>query len=204
MKNLGVVIVLVAGLVIGYFAGREHLKYEMRSAFSSAAEEFSARLSGAFGTSDTSEPRVAGEKVEAEEDAARKAAEQAERAEQRAYIRDNLALYDLRSKYYESMVDGKVPGVEFKLKNNGDRALSRVDVTVYFKDESGSVIFEKSYSPVLVSEYSFSGNNDPLKPGYIWQQERGRFYSAKDVPTEWAEGSVEAAITRIEFSVAPE
>ena len=204
MKNLGVVIALVAGLAIGYFAGREHLKYEMRSALSSAAEEFSAGLSEAFGTPDTSGPRVAGQKAKPEEDAARKAAEQAERAEQQAYIRDNLALYDLKSKYYESVLDGKVPGVEFKLKNNGDRALSRVEVTVYFKDESDAVIFEKSYSPVLVSEYSFSGNNDPLKPGYIWQQERGRFYSAKDVPTEWSEGNVEAAITRIEFFVAPE
>lgn len=204
MKNLSIVIALVAGLLIGYFAGREHLKYEMRSAFSSAAEEFSAGLSDAFGSSDTSENRISGRKAEAEDDAARKAAEQAKRAEQQAYIRDHLTLYDLTSKYYESMLDGRVPGVEFKLKNNGERALSRVEVTVYFKDSGGSVIFDKSYSPVLVSEYSYSGKNDPLKPGYIWQQERGRFYSAKDVPTEWEEGSVEAEISRVEFYAEPE
>lgn len=38
-------------LLIGYFAGREHLKYELRTAFQSAAEQFQAGLTGAMGGS---------------------------------------------------------------------------------------------------------------------------------------------------------
>lgn len=44
---------LAGGLVIGYFAGREHVKYELRSAFQSAAEGMQRSLSSAFGSADS-------------------------------------------------------------------------------------------------------------------------------------------------------
>lgn len=74
-----------------------------------------------------------------------------------------------------------------------------VEVTVYFKDPGGSIIYEEDFHPVLVSEFSFT-DSKPLKPGYIWQMESGKFYSVKSVPEEWAEGSVEIKITDIRFS----
>jgi len=116
-----------------------------------------------------------------------------------AYIRDHIILYDLQARYMESILDGKVPGVLFKLRNTGDRDLDMVKVTVFFKDASGAVIHEEDYTPVLVSDFSF-GDNKPLKAGYIWQMERGKFYAAKSVPSEWQEGSVEAKVTDIKFS----
>jgi hypothetical protein len=116
------------------------------------------------------------------------------------YIRDNLLLYDFRAKYMESILDGRVPGVKFKLRNKGNRTLDRVKVVVFFKDSSGAVIAEEEYSPVLVSEYNFSGDNKPLKPGYIWQMESDKFYSAKSVPSEWKEGVAEAKIKEISFA----
>lgn len=97
-------------------------------------------------------------------------------------------------------LDGRVPGVLFKIRNNGDRSLDRVEATIYFKDAAGRVIAEEDYHPVLVSEYSFSGDNKPLKPDYIWQMEKGKFYSAKKVPDEWEEGSIDASITDIKFT----
>lgn len=115
------------------------------------------------------------------------------------YITENLDLYDFQAKYMNSALDGRVPGVTFKIKNKGDRTLERIKVVVLFKDKSGSVIAEDSYTPVLVSPYSVSSSNKPLKAGYIWQQEQGRFYTAKSVPTEWEEGSAEANITEIRF-----
>ncbi len=96
------------------------------------------------------------------------------------------------------MLDGRVPGVTFKLKNNGDRTLDKVKVTVFFNDENGNIIFEEDYHPVLVSDYSLY-DNKPLKPNYVWRNERGRFYSAKSVPSEWKTGDVTAKITDIEF-----
>lgn len=116
-----------------------------------------------------------------------------------AYIAEHLELYDVSAKYMDSLLDGRVAGVLFKLRNKGERSLDKVEVTVYFKDQNGSVIAEEEYIPVLVSEFSFSGDNKPLKPGYVWQMEKGMFYTAKSVPSEWKEGSVAASITEITF-----
>jgi hypothetical protein len=116
-----------------------------------------------------------------------------------AYMDENLELYDLSAKYIETFVDGRVPGVLFKLRNNGEKSLDRVEVTVYFKDGNGNVIAEEDFHPVRVSEYSLN-DNKPLRPGYIWQVEQGRYYTAKQVPSEWKEGSIEASITDIRFT----
>jgi len=110
-----------------------------------------------------------------------------------------VQLYGLKAKYYMSVLDERVPGVEFKLRNAGQRTLSKVKVTVYFKDAGGNIIAEKDYYPVLLSEFSI-GAGKPLKPGYIWQIERGKFYQAKDVPTEWQEGNVQARVTEVDFA----
>jgi hypothetical protein len=45
-----------------------------------------------------------------------------------------------------------------------------------------------------------SGDNKPLKPGYIWQQERGKVYSVNTVPSEWKEGAAVARISEIRFA----
>lgn len=119
--------------------------------------------------------------------------------EKNEYIK-KVVLYDLKSRYHETFLDKRVPGVEFKIRNKGNRTLRKVEVTVYFKDAKGSVIHEKNYTPVLFLKDSYRQNNSPLRPGYIWQIERGKFYQAKSVPSEWKEGSVEARITDIEFS----
>jgi len=114
-----------------------------------------------------------------------------------AYI-DKVKLYDFTAKYFSTYLDGKTPGVNFKIKNEGDKTLTKVEVTVYFKDAANNVIAEEDYHPVLVSEYSF-GDNKPLKPNYIWQMESGKFYTAKSVPSEWQEGNAVAKITDIKF-----
>jgi hypothetical protein len=118
--------------------------------------------------------------------------------EEAAYIKSNLKLYDLKAKYYDSMLDGRVPGVEFKLQNNGNRTLNKVTVRVVFYDAAGNPISEQDYDPVLVSSYS-ADDSTPLRPHYIWQQESDKFYEAKTVPSEWAEGKVTASVTAIEF-----
>jgi len=116
-----------------------------------------------------------------------------------AYIQEHLSLYDMQARYMDSILDGKVPGVLFKLRNTGDRDLQMVKVTVLFKDASGAVIHEEDYTPVLVSEFSLQ-DNKPLKAGYVWQMESGKFYAAKSVPSEWKEGTVDAKISDVRFS----
>lgn len=123
-------------------------------------------------------------------------------AEKQVYV-SNVELYDLKARYFDTYLERRVPGVEFKLRNKGNRTLRKVEVTVYFEDASGAVIAEHEYNPVLVTKYSF-GDNKPLRPNYIWQMERGKFYQAKSVPSEWKEGAVKAKITDIEFNQAGE
>jgi hypothetical protein len=45
----GYISVAVVSLMVGYFAGREHVKYEMRAAFESATAEMGKGLANAFG-----------------------------------------------------------------------------------------------------------------------------------------------------------
>jgi hypothetical protein len=116
-----------------------------------------------------------------------------------AYIK-NVSIYDLEAKFYTTYSNTKVPGVRFKIKNNGNRLLREVEVTVYFKNASGIVIAEDRYRPVLAMKKSFSGNQVILKENYIWQMEEGNFYKAEGVPTEWQEGAVEAKVTNIKFA----
>lgn len=111
---------------------------------------------------------------------------------------EKVQLYDLEAKYHENMFTGKEPGIRFKIKNNGDKTLKEVEVTVYFKDKNGEIVFEEDYHPVLVSEYSFT-DSKPLKPNYVWSMGKYKYYSAESVPSEWKEGAVTAKITNIEF-----
>jgi hypothetical protein len=92
-----------------------------------------------------------------------------------------------------------VPGVKFKLKNVGDLSLGRVEVTVYFKDAVGTTIYEEAFVPVSVTSFTLD-KRGPLRPGYIWELERGKFYTAKSVPTEWKPGAAEARITDLDFA----
>lgn len=118
----------------------------------------------------------------------------------KAYLVSNqVELFDLKAQYYSSYIDGEIPGVEFKLKNNGIHSLNRVVVIVYFMDDTGAIIAEHKYNPVLVTNTVYS-DDTPLKPGYIWKQDHGHFYKAAKVPSEWKEGSVSAQIISVDFA----
>lgn len=192
-QRMSLLLVLGIGLAVGYFGGREHLKYEMRSAIRDATEQFSSAFQS------DSKPASAGTRTSASPGGGGSAAEAKAEAD---YIDTNLALYDLSAKYIETY-SGTKPGVLFKLRNDGQQTLDRVEVTVYFKNAAGAVIAEEDFNPVLVTKYTAS-DGKPLRPGYIWQMESGKFYTAKNVPSEWQEGSVEAAITDVRFVEASE
>jgi hypothetical protein len=72
-------------------------------------------------------------------------------------------------------------GVFGEIKNTGDKTLKEVELLIYCLGPDGRPIFEKSYHPVNVSEFSFGDANQPLKPGY------SRQFGVKmeDAPSEW-------------------
>lgn len=87
------------------------------------------------------------------------------------------------------------PGIFGTIVNNGDRTLDKVQITVYFLDETDTIIGEEDFHPVLVTEFSF-GDNKPLKPNYV----KDFGYTVKDsAPSTWS-GKVKANVTDIEFS----
>ena len=116
------------------------------------------------------------------------------------YINKSLRLYEFKAKYYDSLMDGRVPGVDFKIKNEGDKTIKSLTVKVVFFDATNKPVGEELFYPVNVTEYGFGNENKPLRPNYIWQQEGDHFYTAKTVPSEWKEGNAKAMITEVEFA----
>jgi len=196
----------LVAVIGGYFLGRWNFKHELRSEFcagfaaareeTTSEDETTSEPEGAF----TGNPLFAGV-MERAKRAAREVREQSSPAGQArlkrgaAYARNHVRLYGVVAKHYDSLLDGRVPGVEFKLQNNGDKTLTKVSVTVYFKDRTGKTIHEASYRPLASFE--------ELRPGYIWQMERGKFYTTGSVPSEWQTGAVTAKITECEIREKP-
>lgn len=168
------------GLILGYFVGREHMKYEIRSAMSNA---LSTAFSG-FGTQANPAP------------SAQSLASDVRKTEAAEYAK-NIEVYDFEASMKDSLTNGRVPGLNFKLKNNGDKTVSQVKVTVYFQDGDGKNIAEEDFYPINTSSIMGGG---PLKPGYVWQQEKGKFYMAKSVPSEWKPGAASIAVTGVELA----
>lgn len=85
-------------------------------------------------------------------------------------------------------------GVFGEIKNTGDKTLKEVEISIYCLGKDGRPIFEKSYRPVNVSEFSFGDANQPLKPGY------SRQFGVKldDAPSEWTK-KVEVKVVSVAF-----
>lgn len=89
--------------------------------------------------------------------------------------------------------DHECPAVWGRIKNTGDRTLSRVVVTAYFPDSSGKVVFEKQYSAVTTG--GFMSHDSPLRPGYI--KEFG--YVVEGCPSECVPENVRVNVTDVDF-----
>jgi hypothetical protein len=85
-------------------------------------------------------------------------------------------------------------GVFGEIKNTGDRTLRQVEITIYCLGPQGKPVFEKTYHPVMVSEFSFDESGQPLKPGY------SRQFGVKleDAPSDWSR-KVDVKVTHVEF-----
>jgi hypothetical protein len=113
---------------------------------------------------------------------------------------DKVEITEFVAQRIDTYLKKDVPAVRISLKNKGDRSLDKVKVVVYFKDKDGKTIFEEEYHPVLVSKYSFSGDNKPLKPGYVKEMEKGKYYTLESALSDWQEGKAIAKVVDIEFT----
>ncbi|TNC80785.1 MAG: hypothetical protein C9356_11725 [Oleiphilus sp.] len=120
-------------------------------------------------------------------------------AEKMNYI-DQIEITEFLAQRIDTYSKKEIPAVRISVKNKGDRSLDKVKVTVYFQDKDGKTIFEEHFHPVLVSKYNFSGDNKPLKPGYVKEMEKDRFYTLESALSEWQEGDATAKVVDIEFT----
>jgi hypothetical protein len=85
------------------------------------------------------------------------------------------------------------PTVEGKIRNEGDKTINEVEITVYFLDKTEKRIGEKTYNPVFAG--TIFGDATPLKPNYV--RDFG-YVVHEDAPSEW-DSKVEVEITDISF-----
>jgi hypothetical protein len=181
-------IVALLTFVVGYFVGREHLKYEFRQSMETAMAGIGTAFSSAFTGTDKAPIVQPSAPVGPSKEELTEAAAKSE------YIRDFITLSDITAAYKEQGFDGNVPVVKGKLKNVGTKTLTRVKVVAYFKDKDGKTIYENDFPAVFVG--GFSSGDTPLKPNYI----KDFGFKSKDCPKEWSEGSVDVVISDIEFA----
>lgn len=140
-----------------------------------------------------------GESVAAVRGAQAARREKAEWEEKLAYI-PKVAIVDLKARRYDTY-GGEVPGVRFNVRNEGDRPLKWVGVTVSYEDDAGAPLYQKGYHAVFVhTTPSGHSYGTPLEPGAEWQQPSDRFFNGKEVPSSWQEGFVSARVTNLEFN----
>lgn len=81
-----------------------------------------------------------------------------------------------------------------EIKNNGDKTLKEVEITIYCLDENDKAVYEKIQYPILDSEYSSINVRAPLKPNYS----RKFDYNLDEAPSDWSK-KVMIKVTNIEF-----
>ena len=122
-------------------------------------------------------------------------AEASVKSREEEYIENYLELNDYKVDMCQSY-SGTFPGLEnVSIKNNGDRDLRKVTVTVYFQDAQGKNIAEDSFT-VIGSLFSSS----LLKANYSWKMEPDKFYEIKNLADEVDISRYTVEITGIEFN----
>lgn len=120
-------------------------------------------------------------------------------AEKMAYL-EKVEITEFVAKRISTYSKKETPAVRISLKNTGDRSLDRVKVVVYFNDKNGKTIFEEDYYPVNVRSISLSGNNKPLKPGYVKEMDKDRYYTIDSPLSDWEDGNAVAKVVDLDFT----
>lgn len=110
------------------------------------------------------------------------------------YIKDFLSIESATVTMCEGY-NGKEPGLmNVAIKNNGEKNVQELTVTVFFQDESGKDIAEDSI--MLIGGY-FGGNT--LKANYSWKMENDEYYAFKNLSNEVDINRNRIEITEISF-----
>lgn len=173
-RYLALLVVGLACFVLGYFAGREHLKYEFRSAVEGA---FSG-VSEIFGSSTTEqEEQVAPEVLD--------------------YMA-SVKVYAIKARRTSKsfITASRKPMIDGKIRNAGERTLKKIVLRFFFADRAGNIIFEDTGTELYDYNSLMGGDVAPLRPGYISEF----FHVCKECPSECVAKPARIEIADIEFA----
>ena len=109
------------------------------------------------------------------------------------YAKNYISISNLVAK--KGIVDGHAY-IGVKLKNNGKKTVSDIELTVLFYDKGGNIIHDDIITPLTLSYTSRATKS--LKPGYIRQLRVDEEFIIGDIPSEWS-GEISGKITGVSF-----
>lgn len=113
---------------------------------------------------------------------------------------DKVVITKFLARRIDTYLEKGVPAVKISLKNIGDRSLDKVKVVVYYKNKDNDIIFEEDFYPLFVSKNSFGDSHKPMKPGYVKEMGKGKYFTLKSALSGWSEGKAIAKVVDIEFT----
>jgi type II secretory pathway pseudopilin PulG len=113
------------------------------------------------------------------------------------YINNSLVLENAVVDEFDTYYNTKVWGLsDIKVKNNGDKSITQITITVYFKDESGNTIGENNINIGIADIYN---TVSALKPNYEWASEKDHYYELKNLSDNINPTRNEIKITNVRF-----
>lgn len=88
-------------------------------------------------------------------------------------------------------LDGK--SVSGEIRNTGNKIVRKIEITIFYQDEDGRAIFDRTHYPVFAPRWE-TDENKLLKPNHS-QKFR---YKLDEVPSQWS-GEVRVKIVKIAF-----
>lgn len=109
--------------------------------------------------------------------------------------RRNISVDILEAKSVETY-EGTFPGLRVRIRNNGDRTVTRLALRVEWT-ANGSAVSETNM--VIVSSDSRFGGTPPLRPGYVTDSpERDRYHVNRNLSTSvWGRGGVRVYVSEV-------
>lgn len=104
---------------------------------------------------------------------------QNEISEEEIYIKESLSLDSAKVSMCEGYLGSDVGLSQVSIKNNGDKNVEEMVVTVYFQDENGENIAEASF--MVIGGYM---GGDTLKANYSWKLEDDKYYAIDNLASE--------------------
>jgi hypothetical protein len=179
IRALLFLLTFLLGIAAGYLAAQEKTKKEAKRLFTEAAVRVEGWVDSAVGKLPQASAKARAKQPSTASANPERAAETPQSKIE--YIRQFVGITELQAKSDVTKAGSTISG---QLRNSGDRAIRRLEITAYFMGKEG-IIFE---ARCAVLEKPLPANSSM----------EFRF-KVENVPPDWIEGKVRASITEIAF-----